>query len=132
MGNTTSLSIDGLPMADPSGLGSCELPLLEAFAAAPVEKRKDILSRFGPGTPQYAEMLAIVAEQMQYPKELETELYAAVKASVGKDAVEDRYPAYMQRYLFRKRLNTLDKDASTLPTKTPEGGFKAAVSQAAL
>lgn len=123
MGQSQSLNVEALPVASPQGIGSSELSLLEAFAAASPEKRKDLLSRFGPGTPQHAEMLSVVCEQLGYPKDLETQLFAAVKASVGSDAAESQWPAYAQRYLFRKRLNTLGKTA-TLPTKVPEGGWK--------
>lgn len=110
-------ALERLPQASTAGIGTSDLQLLEAFAAATPEGRKELLSKFAAGSPQAFEFTATVSEQLGHPADLEAQLAAVIKATKTDDEVD--LPAHMQRYLFRRRMLTLDPSTTRLPT-TPE------------
>lgn len=120
MGNAASAAAIFAALPQCRGeLKDADLALLETFARASDAERKELLSKFSPGTPQHGEMLAAVSEQLGYPKELEDILAAKIK-EYGKERDEDYLPDWLRRYLFRKRMATLDPALPSLPTTDDE------------
>jgi len=92
-------------------------PSVSDLRSIDLQRRVELLTKLGPGTAQHGEMLTVLCEQLNYPKDLEDQLHK-VSRSYGED--ERYWPDYVKRYLFRKRLKQLDPSVLTLPTTEAE------------